>query len=59
VPLVVLLHGVGEAGDPRAGASAWTERYGSTEVMTTIRPIRTADDHKEALAEIERLLETG
>ena len=28
VPLVVLLHGLGEAGDPRAGAYAWTERYG-------------------------------
>ncbi len=28
VPLVVLLHGLGEAGDPRAGAYAWTDRYG-------------------------------
>jgi predicted esterase len=28
VPLVVLLHGLGEAGDPRAGANAWTDRYG-------------------------------
>jgi pimeloyl-ACP methyl ester carboxylesterase len=28
VPLVILLHGLGEAGDPRAGAYAWTDRYG-------------------------------
>jgi pimeloyl-ACP methyl ester carboxylesterase len=28
VPLVVMLHGLGEAGDPRAGAYAWVERYG-------------------------------
>lgn len=27
-PLVVLLHGLGETGDPRAGAYAWWERYG-------------------------------
>jgi hypothetical protein len=28
VPLVVLLHGLGETGDERAGAFAWLERYG-------------------------------
>jgi enterochelin esterase-like enzyme len=28
VPLVVLLHGLGECGDERAGAWAWLERYG-------------------------------
>ena len=28
VPLVVLLHGLGETGDERAGAWAWLERYG-------------------------------
>ena len=28
IPLVVLLHGLGETGDPRAGAYAWVERYG-------------------------------
>jgi enterochelin esterase-like enzyme len=28
VPLLVLLHGLGETGDPRAGAWAWFERYG-------------------------------
>jgi enterochelin esterase-like enzyme len=28
VPLVVLLHGLGETGDPRMGAWAWLERYG-------------------------------
>jgi len=28
VPLVVLLHGLGETGDPRMGAWAWMERYG-------------------------------
>jgi enterochelin esterase-like enzyme len=28
VPLVVLLHGLGETGDARAGAWAWLERYG-------------------------------
>ena len=28
VPLVVLLHGLGETNDPRAGAFAWVERYG-------------------------------
>ena len=27
-PLVVLLHGLGETADPRAGAYAWWERYG-------------------------------
>ncbi len=28
VPLVVLLHGLGETGDERMGAHAWLERYG-------------------------------
>jgi enterochelin esterase-like enzyme len=28
VPLLVLLHGLGETGDPRTGAWAWFERYG-------------------------------
>lgn len=28
VRLLVLLHGLGETGDPRAGAHAWVERYG-------------------------------
>jgi enterochelin esterase-like enzyme len=28
VPLAVLLHGLGETGDPRMGAWAWLERYG-------------------------------
>ncbi|WP_437475800.1 hypothetical protein WME75_24385 [Sorangium sp. So ce1014] len=28
VPLLVLLHGLGETGDPRLGAFAWLERYG-------------------------------
>jgi enterochelin esterase-like enzyme len=28
VPLVILLHGLGETTDPRAGAFAWVERYG-------------------------------
>jgi len=28
VPLLVLLHGLGETGDERTGAYAWTERYG-------------------------------
>jgi enterochelin esterase-like enzyme len=28
VPLLVLLHGLGETGDPRMGAWAWFERYG-------------------------------
>jgi enterochelin esterase-like enzyme len=28
VPLLVLLHGLGETGDPQAGAWAWFERYG-------------------------------
>jgi predicted esterase len=28
VPLLVLLHGLGETGDERAGAYAWLERYG-------------------------------
>ncbi|NOU26711.1 MAG: hypothetical protein HOO96_02300 [Polyangiaceae bacterium] len=28
IPLVVLLHGLGETGDPRAGAYAYWERYG-------------------------------
>ena len=28
VPLLVLLHGLGETGDERAGAWAWLERYG-------------------------------
>jgi hypothetical protein len=27
-PLLVLLHGLGETGDPRAGVYAWLERYG-------------------------------
>lgn len=28
LPLVIFLHGLGETGDPRAGAYAWIERYG-------------------------------
>lgn len=28
LPLLVLLHGLGETGDPRMGAWAWLERYG-------------------------------
>jgi predicted esterase len=28
VPLVVLLHGLGETGDPHLGARAWIDRYG-------------------------------
>ena len=28
VPLLILLHGLGETGDPRMGAYAWLERYG-------------------------------
>ena len=28
VPLLILLHGLGEVGDPRTGAWAWHERYG-------------------------------
>jgi hypothetical protein len=28
LPLVVLLHGLGETGDPRLGAYAWVEKYG-------------------------------
>jgi hypothetical protein len=28
VPLLILLHGLGETGDPRMGAFAWLERYG-------------------------------
>src|SRR6185437_5861269 len=28
VPLLVLLHGLGEAGEPGAGVYAWVERYG-------------------------------
>lgn len=38
VPLVVLLHGLGEAGNPRAGAYAWTNRYG---LATSYNRLRT------------------
>ena len=35
--LVVLLHGLGETGDPKAGAYAWLERYGLTDAYRRLR----------------------
>jgi len=43
VPLLVLLHGLGETGDPRTGAWAWFERYGlgtSYDRLLTSRSMR-------------------
>lgn len=37
VPLLVLLHGLGETGDPRTGAWAWQERYGLGEAYDRLR----------------------
>lgn len=37
VPLVVLLHGLGETGDPRTGAFAWVERYGLATAYERLR----------------------
>jgi poly(3-hydroxybutyrate) depolymerase len=42
VPLLVLLHGLGETGNQRTGAHAWVERYGLGQVYDRLRspPIR-------------------
>lgn len=37
VPLLVLLHGLGETHDPRAGAYAWLERYGLASAYARLR----------------------
>lgn len=43
LPLLVLLHGLGETGDPRSGAYAWMERYGLGEAWQRLKapPITT------------------
>jgi pimeloyl-ACP methyl ester carboxylesterase len=55
VPLVVLLHGLGETSDERAGSRAWVDRYG---LATSVRRLKNAplarvssrDDWGSALA---------
>jgi hypothetical protein len=62
VPLLVLLHGLGETGDERMGAFAWIERYGLGTSYDRLRraPIaRTAkrgDWSDKRLAEVNALL---
>jgi len=49
VPLVVLLHGLGETGDPRLGAFAWVERYGLATAYERLRkpPIARTTKRKD------------
>ncbi|MCC6553829.1 MAG: hypothetical protein IT372_12515 [Polyangiaceae bacterium] len=62
VPLVVLLHGLGETGDERLGAHAWLERYGLGRAYDRLRraPIartsRRADWTDARLAEVNAAL---
>ncbi len=46
VPLLVLLHGLGETHDPRTGAYAWLERYGLARAYDRLHrpPVRALDD---------------
>lgn len=62
VPLLVLLHGLGEVGDPRLGVYAWHERYGLGSAYDRLRipPIlRTSkrnDVRDDQLAAINAML---
>jgi enterochelin esterase-like enzyme len=49
VPLVVLLHGLGETGDQRLGAYAWVERYGLVTAYERLRrpPVQRTGKRKE------------
>jgi len=56
VPLLVLLHGLGEAGEPGAGVYAWVERYGlGTAYARLRRPPVTRDPHAADLLPDARL----
>ncbi len=48
LPLLVLLHGLGETGDQRMGAHAWVERYGLGKAYDRLRrpPIRSIYESK-------------
>lgn len=62
VPLLVLLHGLGETGDERTGAFAWVERYGLVTAYERLRkpPIARLAKRKEwsdaRLAEVNAAL---
>lgn len=62
VPLLVLLHGLGETGDERMGAMAWVERYGLGTAYDRLRrpPLartsRRADWTDARLAEVNSAL---
>ena len=61
VPLVVLLHGLGETGAPLLGARAWVDRYGlATSVARLLNPPlaqeSSRNDWGNALAEANALL---
>lgn len=63
VPLVVLLHGLGETGAPLLGARAWVDRYGlATSVARLLSPPLTRmsarDDWGDALPQANALLTT-
>ncbi|MBK8259467.1 MAG: hypothetical protein IPK82_43275 [Polyangiaceae bacterium] len=49
VPLVVLLHGLGETGDERMGVYAWVERYGLSTAYERLRktPIARTSKRKD------------
>lgn len=64
VPLLVLLHGLGETGDERMGAMAWVERYGLGTAYDRLRrpPLartsRRADWTDARLSEVNSALAT-
>ncbi|HSN99933.1 MAG TPA: hypothetical protein VLS89_16675, partial [Candidatus Nanopelagicales bacterium] len=64
VPLLVLLHGLGETGDERMGAFAWLERYGLGTAYDRLRRPPLARTSKRAdwtaarLAEVNSALAT-
>jgi predicted esterase len=48
IPLLILLHGLGETGDPRMGAYAWLERYGLGTAYDRLRRPPVARTSKRA-----------
>lgn len=64
LPLLLLLHGLGETGDPRMGAYAWLERYGLGRAWQRLKrpplvPLSGRGDWTaERLAEVNASLDT-
>ncbi len=63
LPFAVLLHGLGETGDPRMGAWAWAERYGLVSAYERLhrapvaRTMERRDLTDETLQDVNKLLD--